>query len=151
MARVTAPVAPASTGPASDTGVSPNGSTDAGTADSLARWVIAWAAGILIIWLLNKSRWGHTIIYYTLVLMLVFLALTQYQWIAWVLQPFSHIGAAPSESSNDPGGSGTPPPESPPGTPSKAAALVTEAQSAASGAASYLTTIPRRVGTHVRL
>ena len=56
------------------------------------RWLLAWAVLILVLFLLNKSRIGHLIIYYSLVLMLLFLIVTQYKWFVGVLAPFGSLG-----------------------------------------------------------
>lgn len=81
-------------GPLSEANGAPPGvgGASAGTVGSLTRWIIAWTVGILLIVLLNKSKWGHTIIYYTLILMLLFLFLTQYAWLQWALAPFQTLG-----------------------------------------------------------
>lgn len=51
--------------------------------------LLAWVVLGVFIWLINKTRVGHTIIYYSLVLMLFLLVVTQYQQIAASLKPIS--------------------------------------------------------------
>lgn len=55
----------------------------------IMRWVIAWAVVIMVLALLNRTRLGHTLIYYALALMLLLLLVTQYKWLANVLQPIT--------------------------------------------------------------
>ncbi|MGZ6392508.1 MAG: hypothetical protein ACXWQZ_24990 [Ktedonobacterales bacterium] len=55
----------------------------------IMRWVIAWAVVLLLLGLLNRTRLGHTLIYYALALMLLLLVVTQYKWFANVLQPIT--------------------------------------------------------------
>lgn len=50
-------------------------------------WVVAWIVLILLLALANQTEIGHTIIYYALVLILVLLLVTQYQFIASALAP----------------------------------------------------------------
>lgn len=56
------------------------------------RYIAAWTLIIVALMLLNKTAVGHTAIYYTLVLMIVFLLITQFHAIATVLAPLSNIG-----------------------------------------------------------
>jgi len=56
---------------------------------SAYRWALAYAALIIILLAFSKLRVGYTILYYLAVLTLVFILLTQYQGIAWVLSPFN--------------------------------------------------------------
>lgn len=58
---------------------------------SAYRWVAAWTVLLVLLWAMNKSRIGHVVIYYTLVLMIVFLLLTQYQSIKMVLLPVTTL------------------------------------------------------------
>jgi len=53
--------------------------------------VLAWIIFGVFLWLVNKTKAGHALIYYSLVLMLFFLLVTQYQWIATNLRPISGI------------------------------------------------------------
>lgn len=54
---------------------------------STFRWLLAWAIVIVLASLANKTRIGHTIMYYMLWLLLVFLVVTQYKFIAAALAP----------------------------------------------------------------
>lgn len=51
------------------------------------KWVLGWVLVILLLAVANQTETGHTIIYYALVLVLVFLLVTQYQFIAQALSP----------------------------------------------------------------
>lgn len=55
----------------------------------IMRWVIAWAVVIMVLALINRTRLGHTLIYYALALMLLLLLVTQYKWVANVLSPIT--------------------------------------------------------------
>lgn len=55
---------------------------------SAYRWALAYALLIILLMLFSKLRVGYTILYYLAVLTLLFILLTQYQSIAWVLNPF---------------------------------------------------------------
>lgn len=58
------------------------------------RFVIAWAVVLMLLGLLNRSRLGHTAIYYALALMIFLLVVTQYRWFANVLTPITGKTAA---------------------------------------------------------
>lgn len=60
------------------------------TGDQIAayRWIIAWIGLIVILMAFSRLRVGYTILYYLAVLTLLFILVTQYQGIAWVLNPF---------------------------------------------------------------
>jgi hypothetical protein len=60
---------------------------------SVYRVVLAWAVVIVLIVLISKTRAGYAFVYYSLVLMLLFLILTQYQFFQWALAPITS-GAA---------------------------------------------------------
>ena len=51
------------------------------------QWLIAWAIMLVLLNLINRTRIGHVTIYYSLWLMLLFLIVTQYQFIASALAP----------------------------------------------------------------
>lgn len=51
------------------------------------QWVIGWILLIALLALANQTETGHTVIYYALVLVLVFLLVTQYSFIAGALAP----------------------------------------------------------------
>lgn len=55
---------------------------------SAYRWAIAWVVLIVILMFVSRLRVGYTILYYLATLTLLFILLTQYQGIAWVLNPF---------------------------------------------------------------
>jgi hypothetical protein len=54
---------------------------------STFRWLLAWAIVIVLASLANKTRIGHTLMYYMLWLLLLFLVVTQYKFIAAALAP----------------------------------------------------------------
>ncbi len=50
----------------------------------------------VVLWLANKTRLGHTAIYYALLLMIFFILVTQYARIASVLSPLSNAFPNPA-------------------------------------------------------
>lgn len=56
-------------------------------ADETYRWIVAWSIFGMIVFLINKTKIGHAILYYSLWLLLLFLLLTQYKFIAAGLEP----------------------------------------------------------------
>lgn len=70
------------------------------------RYMIAWLLIFVVLVLLNKTKMGHTVIYYTLVLAILLLLLTQYQAIASILAPLQPGGKAPSSSGGAAAGAG---------------------------------------------
>lgn len=69
----------------------PTQAAPATTGDQISayRWALAYFLLIVILLMFSKLRVGYTILYYLAVLTLLFILLTQYQGIAWVLNPFS--------------------------------------------------------------
>jgi ABC-type polysaccharide/polyol phosphate export permease len=63
--------------------VTPTGDEQANT----FKWLIGWLVVIVLACLANRTRIGHTFIYYGLWLLLVFLIVTQYKFIVAVLGP----------------------------------------------------------------
>ena len=63
----------------------PNGATDV----SAYRWIVAFFAFGLIMFLVTKLKIGYTLVYYLAVLVLLLLILTQYQAIAGLLLPLN--------------------------------------------------------------
>lgn len=51
------------------------------------QWLVGWLVVIVLASLANRTRIGHTFIYYGLWLLLVFLIVTQYKFIVAVLGP----------------------------------------------------------------
>lgn len=71
-------------------------------------WLLAWLLVILVLALANRTRIGHTLIYYALVLALVFLIVTQAQWFAAALAPFgTPVTSLDQSASASQGGGGT--------------------------------------------
>lgn len=54
--------------------------------------IVAWTLVLLLLWLIAQAKIGATLIYYTLVVMILFLVLTQYQAITSLLAPFTAPG-----------------------------------------------------------
>lgn len=51
------------------------------------RWLLGWSVALVLLALLNRTRLGHVFIYYWLVLLIVFLVVTQYQFVIDALGP----------------------------------------------------------------
>ena len=84
----------------------PSGTTssNAGTSDpansgpkqgqpSAYAWLLAWAVLLATLTLINRTKLGHAAIYYGLVLMLVFVILSNYRFVQTALNPFSSLTA----------------------------------------------------------
>lgn len=57
-------------------------------------WLLAWGTLAVILTLINRTRLGHAVIYYGLVLLIVFILLSNYRFIANALLPFQQQPAA---------------------------------------------------------
>jgi hypothetical protein len=57
------------------------------TWDDTYKWLLAWLVAIMVLTLINKTRIGHVFIYYWLWLLILFLVVTQYKYIAAALGP----------------------------------------------------------------
>lgn len=57
-------------------------------------WLLAWGVLLAVVTLINKTRIGHAAIYYALLLLLVFVVLSNYRFIQTALIPFASIGAS---------------------------------------------------------
>lgn len=55
--------------------------------DEAFKWLLAWAVMLTILFLLNKTKFGHVAIYYGLWLLLVFLLVSQADWLKNALAP----------------------------------------------------------------
>ncbi len=55
---------------------------------------VAYAVMFVLLWALSKTQAGYALIYYGLCLMIFFLLVTQYQWIAQALSPLDTSGSA---------------------------------------------------------
>jgi hypothetical protein len=51
------------------------------------RWIAAWIVFLVMLSVLNKTRLGKVVIYYSLVMIFLILVLTQAPFIARILQP----------------------------------------------------------------
>jgi hypothetical protein len=60
---------------------------------SALQYLIAWGLVLLLILILNRSRWGHNLIYYGLALSLLLLVLVNYQAITALLAPATQNNA----------------------------------------------------------
>lgn len=56
------------------------------------QWVMAWFILFILLAFFNKTRIGHLILYYALLLMIVFLLVTNAGWFASILAPFRSLG-----------------------------------------------------------
>lgn len=74
---------------------------DAETHDaSMIQYVTAWALVLILLLILNRSKWGHALIYYGLALSLLLLVLVNYQAITTLLAPAGSRGV---HSGDEPG------------------------------------------------
>lgn len=53
------------------------------------RYLIAYTFIILLLALLNRTKVGHVVVYYSLLLMVVFVLVTQSGWVTWLLSPIT--------------------------------------------------------------
>lgn len=63
-------------------------------APSAYAWLLAWAVVLATLALINRSRIGHAAIYYALCLMLFFVIVSNYRFIATSLAPFQTLQAS---------------------------------------------------------
>lgn len=54
-------------------------------------WLLAWGVLIAVLTLANRTRLGHTTIYYLLCLLLFFVLVSNYRFIGQALAPFSSL------------------------------------------------------------
>ena len=72
-------------------------------------WLLAWTVMGTLLWLLNRTRIGHLIVYYLLVLMIVLLLVTNAGQFAQALKPFTDavagqgVDQGPIPVENNPG------------------------------------------------
>jgi len=75
-------------------GAPPKGKTPPGDPNTTSydafQWVLAWAVVLAFLALITRTRLGYTLVYYALALVLLFLILTNYQWIASALAPIAN-------------------------------------------------------------
>lgn len=64
---------------------------------SAYRWMLALGALGALLFAFSRLRVGYTVLYYLAVLTLLFILLTQYQGIAWVLNPFTQADQQSSD------------------------------------------------------
>ena len=55
--------------------------------DSAFRWLLAWGVMIVVLSVINRTRFGHAVIYYSLALLFVFLLVAEYPFIVRALGP----------------------------------------------------------------
>lgn len=76
------------------------------------RPLLAWIVFIGVLFAASRNTIGRAIIYYGLLLLILFVVLTQYQWFANALQPLSNLrpgltrGKSDTPGPNDAGGGG---------------------------------------------
>lgn len=63
----------------------------AGGDDQTTQWIFGWLILIVFLVVVGRTQSGRAIIYYSLVLIVVFLAVTQYQWIGQMLGQVSLV------------------------------------------------------------
>jgi uncharacterized membrane protein YgcG len=93
-----------------DGGDSPDASGGQPDDYNTVQWLMAWAVLGVVLFLLNKTRLGHALLYYGLVLLLVFMLVTNYRWFTNVLAPFSSLrpGLVPPEGTPQSGAGSSP-------------------------------------------
>lgn len=69
---------------------------------SAFRWLLAWGVFLMLMSFVNRTRFGHALIYYGLALLILFLVVTQYQWFNWALAPLG----SPEPQTGDTSGAG---------------------------------------------
>lgn len=84
--------------PAADTAVDASYAAAETNNESAFKWLLAWGLVLILILVFNRTRWGHTLIYYGLALSLLLLVLANYQGITTLLAPAS--GGAGEESTS---------------------------------------------------
>lgn len=82
-----APSAPTS----GQTDTANSGPKSGGPASAYA-WLLAWGVILAVLALINHTRIGHAAIYYTLLLLLFFVLLSNYRFIQTSLAPFQTLG-----------------------------------------------------------
>lgn len=81
------------TGVTDPTSGAPGGSSSAQplTSNAAYNWLVAWVVLLIIMALIIRTNLGYRIVYYALALTLLFLLVTNAQWIAAALSPFNQI------------------------------------------------------------
>lgn len=83
---------------------------------SVIKWAIAWGVVLVLLLLFNRSKAGHSLIYYGLVLSLLLLVVANYGPISALLAPASGIGGSePGPTPIPDPGTGGPPEGAQPG------------------------------------
>lgn len=59
------------------------------SATTAFQWLLAWGVFLAILAILNRTRIGHLVIYYVLLLAVLFVLVTQYAWIQAALAPIA--------------------------------------------------------------
>lgn len=83
---------PGSTG--ANTGAASGGTAGASSEKNTYMWLVSWVVFFLLLILAAKTRAGYTLIYYALVLLIVFLFLSEYRFFVAALtniQPISTV------------------------------------------------------------
>jgi hypothetical protein len=58
-------------------------------ADTMWKWISGWIILLIILWGINRTRLGHTVMYYSLCLMILFTLVSQYKEVGQYLSVFS--------------------------------------------------------------
>lgn len=58
-------------------------------ATGMYTWLVAWTIFVIGWWLINKTRLGHTVLYYGIVLLIFLTLVTNYQFVANALKVFN--------------------------------------------------------------
>jgi len=98
----------------------PAGPSDAGGSSTFSsfQWIVAWLVLLILLALLNRTKFGHVLIYYSLVVMLIFLLVTNYKWFAGVMAPFRTLTPALNPAGAAGGPASSPPASASSTTPS---------------------------------
>ena len=70
-------------------------------------WITAWTVMLILLFALNRTRIGHVLIYYALVLMIVLLLVTNVGWFVQAFQPFTDAVAGQGVDQSTAGGQET--------------------------------------------
>jgi hypothetical protein len=62
------------------------------TENNVFLFLLGWALMIVLLMLINKSRLGHVLIYYGLLLLIFFVIVTEYQRLAPLISSIQTIG-----------------------------------------------------------
>lgn len=80
----------------------PNGPSQTGPGSEYTsfQWIMAWLILFILLAFFNKTRIGHLVLYYALVLMILFILVSNAGWFANILAPFQSLTPGLSGTSN---------------------------------------------------